>query len=69
MHTHQNYKTKKAFKAAATGQPYDAHLLETSMFGAQAAPGRSIVVEGPNDYHRWYAQVEIGTDGIIARIK
>ena len=69
MHTYQNYQTKKAFKAAATGQPYETQLLEMSMFGVEAAPGKTIVVEGPNDYHRWYAQVQIGVDGIIARIK
>ena len=68
LHTYASYKTKKAFKEHALGKVYDGQLLETSLFGAEASPNCHTTVCGPNDYHKWYAEIDI-VDGIITKIK
>ena len=60
--------TKKALKTKV-GLPATDWLQETSIFGPEIKPGKSLAVVGPGPYERkWYATVQIGDDGRIVKV-
>ena len=62
MHTVINFKTKKALRLAVLDGD-DVRVFQPGPFGPDVKDGPG-VVEGPHEYHRWYAQVQV-QDGII----
>ena len=62
---HGNYKTKKALKESI-GQRL--RYTETSIFGPEYSDNaQGLVIAGPSDYHKWYAQVYL-RDGLITKV-
>lgn len=61
------FKTKKALKERVKEGPLDvAALVDTSMFGSEKTDGTHAIV-GPSAYdRRWYAEVTIKDDEIVA---
>ena len=60
--------TKKVLKTKVGLNATD-WLQETSLFGPEIKPGTSLAVVGPGPYDRkWYATVQVGADGRIAKV-
>jgi hypothetical protein len=59
------YPTKKALKAMVGQRMF---YRETSLFGPEYTSNGTMVVAGPTEYHKWYAQVTTKND-LIERVK
>ena len=62
MHTDINFKTKKALRLAVLNGD-EVRVHQPGPFGPRVKDGPG-AVEGPHEYHRWYAAVHV-QDGII----
>lgn len=62
-----NYKTKKAFREAATGKPLRDHAFEPGPHPERQSG--NLAIEGPYPYHRWYAVAVTDENGIIRSVK
>lgn len=65
MHCEPNYKTKKALREAVAAGQYVSAFQPGGIFPSQT-DGRT-VIEGPHEYHKWYAQVDL-VDGQIVKV-
>ena len=66
MYTSKNFKTKKALKEAITaGQKIS--VWQPGPFGGGDYSNGKYCVEGPWEYHKWYASVEV-KDGYIVKV-
>lgn len=60
-------QTKKAFKARAVGKHISDVCIDASLHGETIRS--TTAVAGPIEYHKWYAQLFLDTNGIIVKIK
>lgn len=67
MHCDPNFKTKKALKEAVAAGEYVAAFQPGGFFPSQT-DGRA-VIEGPHEYHKWYAQVDLDNGRIVKVVK
>ncbi len=66
MYAEKNFKTKKALKeAVANGDKISVY--QPGPFGGGDYSNGSYCVEGPWEYHRWYAGVTV-KDGYITKV-
>ena len=66
MYCDRNFKTKKALKEAVKNQENVTFFQPGGMF--PAPENGNIVIEGPHDFHKWYASCKV-KDGIILSVK
>ena len=64
-HVFPNYKTKKAFKEAVKSG--EAMVVKGGMYLTDTVREGTDFVEGPHEYHKWYAQVTI-KDGKVVKV-
>lgn len=67
MWTRTNFKTKKALKEAVLNG-HEVEVYQPGPFGPDVKDGAG-VVEGPHEYHRWYAQVQVQDGVIVGTVK
>ncbi len=68
-YTNENFKTKKAMKAAvADGRQVGVH--QPGGLFPDPTPGSEVTIEGPHypKPHRWYARVRLDRDGFIEKV-
>lgn len=71
MHVTPNFKTKKALKEAVKDANEHAaadfpYAFQPGGFFPSQTDGQA-TIEGPHDYHKWYARVEL-KDGDIVKV-
>lgn len=60
MYTVENFKTKKAVKEAIAahkrGERHAVRVYQPGPFGGMEPMNGTVYLEGPHEYHKWYAQ-------------
>lgn len=66
MYTDENFKTKKALKEAVN-RGEEVTYYQPGPFGGKEPQNGTVYIEGPHDYHKWYAKCE-ARDGHIVKV-